>query len=109
MTHSRVLPSEAPVRPWNGRGRIVVMTASVGGLEAVGTILSLLPAGFGAPIALVQHRAPRASEVLEDLLGRRARLEVRQARHGDRPATGTAFVAPPGRHLLLAPDFTCAL
>lgn len=36
---------------------IVVIGSSLGGLEAVSTVLAALPAGFPLPVVIAQHRA----------------------------------------------------
>jgi two-component system chemotaxis response regulator CheB len=49
---------------------IIVMVASAGGLKALSTILSNLPPDFPAPIAVVQHLAPRYPSMLAPILNK---------------------------------------
>src|SRR3954453_17075720 len=90
---------------------IVVIGASWGGLHALKSVLGGLPAGFGAPIAVPQHRPPGG----EGLLARVARggerlcrrLRARTAQNGDEAedkdelVPGCVRLAPPGYHLLV--------
>ena len=46
---------------------------------------------------------------MADILSRRTALKVKQAEEGDALSSGTVFVAPPNRHLLVNPDGTLAL
>lgn len=88
---------------------VVAMAASAGGIAALSEVLGGLPATFQAPIVVVQHLDPRHRSLMADILKRRTRLEVVQAREGDRIAPGTVFIAPPDRHLLLNLDGTLSL
>jgi two-component system chemotaxis response regulator CheB len=87
----------APARP----RRVVALAASAGGLPALSEILAALPAGFAAPILIVQHLDPHHRSWLAEILTRRTALRVVQAVGGERLAAGTVYIAPPGRHLLV--------
>ena len=87
-----------------GRPAIVGVAASLGGLSALSRVLAGLPADFPLPVLVVQHLSPRAPGLLPGLLAGRTALRVEPAKEGDRPAPGTVFVAPPGRHLLVRAD-----
>jgi two-component system chemotaxis response regulator CheB len=80
---------------------IVVIGSSWGGLHALGRLLGALPPGFGAPIAVVQHRQPGAVELLTGLLAARSRLEVCEAEDKTELRAGCVRVAPAGYHLLV--------
>lgn len=87
---------------------VIVMSASAGGLEAVTSILSNLPAHFPVPIIVVLHHAEGGSKALARLLARWTRLSVVEATDGARLAAGTVYLAPPTRHVQLMPDYTIA-
>lgn len=80
--------------------RVVVIAASAGGLPAFRAVLSSLPADFPAAIVLVQHRGEEAPEVLPALLDASTALKVRHARSGDLLEAGTAYLCPPGIHIV---------
>ena len=80
----------------------VTIGASAGGVEALHEVVGTLPAGFAAAVLIVQHLDPRHKSVLAYLLGRRARLPVKQAIHDEAIRAGTIYVAPPDMHLLVA-------
>ena len=88
---------------------LVVIAASAGGLNALSTVLSGLPANFPATIVIVQHLDPRHRSLMADILSRRTPLKVKQAQEGDRLELGMVFIAPPNRHLLVNPDETLSL
>jgi two-component system chemotaxis response regulator CheB len=88
---------------------VVAIAASTGGIRAVMELLGVLPSTFPASILLVQHRSVLKKSYLADLLSRRTVLPVVDAAQGDSLRPGTVFVAPPGAHLLLAPDRTLML
>lgn len=88
---------------------VVALAASAGGLAALTAVLAPLPAGFPAALVMVQHLDPRHRSLMAAILGRRTSLPVKEAAEGDRLMPGTAFIAPPNRHLLVNPDATLSL
>ncbi|HEX4496218.1 MAG TPA: chemotaxis protein CheB [Thermoanaerobaculia bacterium] len=90
----------APGRPRH----VVAIATSAGGLSALSQLLSTLPAGFAAPIVIVQHLDPEHRSWLAEILARRTGLRVEQVRGGELLAAGVVHVAPPGHHLLVAAD-----
>ncbi|ODH01274.1 chemotaxis protein [Nostoc sp. KVJ20] len=88
---------------------IVAIAASAGGLTALVKVLSTLPAKFPAAIAIVQHLDPQHRSFMAEILNRRTALTVKQAEEGDCLTPGTAYVAPPNRHLLVNGDGTLSL
>jgi two-component system chemotaxis response regulator CheB len=78
--------------------------ASLGGPEAVRTVLGALPASFPAALLVVQHRTARAEHITVNLLAHRSRAEVCLAREGDRPNPGVIHVMPADRALVLGTD-----
>jgi len=82
---------------------VVAIGASWGGLHAIGTVLGGLPADFGAPIVVAQHRGADDG-MLAGLLDRGSRLRVRDAEDKDRLVAGEVLVAPPDYHLLVDGD-----
>jgi two-component system chemotaxis response regulator CheB len=88
---------------------IVALAASAGGLNALSVVLTALPAGFPAPLVVVQHLDRRHPSLMAEILGRRTALRVKEAGHGERVCSGIAYIAPPDRHLLVEPDGTLLL
>lgn len=88
---------------------IIAFAASAGGLNAVSRVLGVLPEGFPTPIVIVHHLDPRHRSLMAEILSRRTKLEVREAREGDHLRARTVFVAPPDYHLLVNPDGTLSL
>ena len=87
----------------------MALAASAGGLNALSRVLSALPADFAAALTIVQHVDPRHRSLMAEILARRTRLKVSEARDGERLQPGHAYVAPPDHHLLVDPDRTLAL
>ncbi|MEH1999864.1 MAG: chemotaxis protein CheB [Nostoc sp.] len=88
---------------------IVAIAASAGGLTALTKVLSSVPTEFTAAIAIVQHLGPQYRSFMAEILTRRTTLTVKQAEEGDCLTPGTAYVAPPNRHLLVNGDGTLSL
>jgi two-component system chemotaxis response regulator CheB len=88
---------------------LIVMAASAGGVDALGTILTGLPARFPVPVAAVLHRSTHLPNMLAHVLGRYTRLCVKTAEAGEAPKPGTIYLAPPDRHLSITSDGTFGL
>ncbi len=86
------------------RYAFVAMGASLGGLNAVRTVLSALPSFFPMPVALVQHRMTDAGGDLAFVLRESCALPVREAEDKAPIEAGVVFIAPPGYHLLVEGD-----
>jgi two-component system chemotaxis response regulator CheB len=82
---------------------IVLLAASAGGLAAISTVLGALPAGFPAPVVVVQHLDPRHTSLMAEILRRRTPLRVEEATEGVATEPATVYVAPPDDHLLVNP------
>lgn len=92
-----------------GRFDVLAVTASAGGVQALSTLLSTLPADFPVPILIVQHLDPRHETTLAGILDRRSALRVKLAEAGEHAEPGTAYLAPPDRHLLVGADGVLSL
>ncbi|MDV2993962.1 MAG: Protein-glutamate methylesterase/protein-glutamine glutaminase [Chroococcidiopsis sp. SAG 2025] len=89
--------------------KVVAICASAGGLNALSQVLSALPVNFPAAITVVQHISPHYPSMMADILSRRTKLPVKQARSGDYLRTGTVYIAPPDHHLLVNADSNLSL
>jgi two-component system, chemotaxis family, protein-glutamate methylesterase/glutaminase len=86
-----------------GVNRLVVIGASAGGIEALRTVVSTLPADFPAPVCVVLHTPPQSPGLLPAILSRVGEVPAVAARHGERLQNGRIYVAPPDFHLLIEP------
>jgi two-component system chemotaxis response regulator CheB len=78
---------------------VVVVAASLGGPAVLRQILSSLPAGFPAPLLIVQHQSPRAPGLLYEVLAGKTRLGLKWARQHAPLHASSVYLAPPDRHL----------
>jgi two-component system chemotaxis response regulator CheB len=85
-------------QPARANGQLVAIASSTGGPGALQQIFSELPAGFAAPILVVQHIAGGFAESLVRSLGS-TQLIVKLAQDGETLKPGTAYIAPDNRHL----------
>ena len=81
---------------------IVVIGASVGGVEAIGFLAAALPPDFAAAVLVVLHVGAHRS-VLPRLLSQRGPLPACHPGDGDLIRPGRIYVAPPDQHLLVEP------
>ena len=81
---------------------IIVIGASLDGIEAIRRLLAGLPADLPATIFCVVHTSSSgAPDLLARVIGVRSTLPVGAAQEGERFARGRVYVAPSDHHLLV--------
>ena len=80
---------------------IVVVGTSIGGLNALQTLLSGLPEGFPVPVVIAQHRGQNSEIGLCDFLGRSSRIPISEPEDKEAIFPGRAYIAPRDYHLLI--------
>lgn len=100
MTADAVIEKTAIPRIIQTTEKIVMVGASTGGTEALRVLLAAMPQD--APgIVIVQHMPEHFTSAFSQRLDALCRIEVREARDGDRVLRGRALIAPGNRHTLL--------
>lgn len=87
--------------PTIGPVRAIVIGASAGGVEAIGTLLSALPAALQVPVFIVLHLPRERPSLLAPIFQLKCALPVREASDKEPVAPGTVYLAPPDYHLLI--------
>ncbi len=82
---------------------IIVIGASLGGLEAICELTSGLPADLEASLMIVLHTYPGSPRLLADIIGRCTPLAVSYGGRGDAVERGHVYFAPPDHHLTVVP------
>jgi two-component system chemotaxis response regulator CheB len=80
---------------------IVVIGASAGGVEALTSVVSSLPADFIGAVFVALHLPSDARSALAAILGRAGPLRAQQAEEGSIIQPGHIYVAPPGHNHLI--------
>jgi two-component system chemotaxis response regulator CheB len=83
------------------RNRIVVIGSSAGGTEPLIKVLSGISSGTRASFFVVRHVHPESPDLLAGILDRKIGMQAVTARDGAPIQRGTAYVAPPGFHLIV--------
>lgn len=86
------------------RRDIVVVGASLGGVEAMTFLVSKLPAEFPAAVFVVVHIGAVSHSFLPEILTRAGALPARHPEDGEHVLRGCVYIAPPDRHLMLDDD-----
>ncbi|HVS36106.1 MAG TPA: chemotaxis-specific protein-glutamate methyltransferase CheB [Gemmataceae bacterium] len=81
--------------------RAVLIASSTGGPRALDALLPDLRRRVELPVLIVQHMPPRFTQSLAESLARRVGGRVVEAADGDHVQSGTVYIAPGGRHLVL--------
>ena len=80
---------------------VIVVGASMGGIEALSSVARQLPADLPAAILVVQHLSDASPGVLSAILDRQGPLPAVTAEDRMPLERRRIYVAPPGRHLLV--------
>lgn len=80
--------------------KIVALGASTGGIEAVTSVLSKLPAEM-PPILIVQHMPPDFTKIFAERLNKLCAMEVKEAEDKEVLTPGKALMAPGNKHMVL--------
>lgn len=84
----------------NTTDKVIAIGTSTGGTQALEAVLTKLPATV-AGVVIVQHMPEKFTAMFAERLNTLCKLEVREAKDGDRVLPGRALIAPGGRHMML--------
>jgi two-component system chemotaxis response regulator CheB len=85
------------------RFELVIVGTSLGGLNALETLLAGLPAHFRLPVAIVQHRSRDSDDTLRSLLQHHCALPVEEVTDKAPILPGCVYLAPSNYHVLIEP------
>lgn len=81
--------------------KILVIGASTGGPGALKEVVAALPEDFPAKILIVQHMPPKFTEMFAQRLNNISKITVMEAKGGEIPEKGKAYLAPGNYHMVL--------
>ena len=87
----------------------IVIGASMGGMQALKSLLALLPENFALPVIVVHHQIADADEFLVDYLNRQCMIRVKEACLNETILPSHVYISPPAYHLLIEEDKTFSL
>lgn len=83
---------------------VIVIGSSMGGIEALSSLVRQLPADLPASVVVVQHSSEESPGLLSEILARAGALPAVTAEDRMALEHGRIYVAPPDHHLLLTED-----
>jgi two-component system chemotaxis response regulator CheB len=81
---------------------IVLLGCSAGGLKALTSIVTALPADLPASLFVVQHLSPEYRSYLSQILADVTGMRVINPKDGEKIYNGVIYVAPPDQHMLVS-------
>ena len=85
-----------------GHYKIIAIGSSAGGIRALETMLSGLPADMPVPLLIVQHLDPRHRSLMAEIMQRSSKMQVKEAVNDEEIKPSVVYIAPPNRHMLVA-------
>lgn len=82
---------------------VIVVGASMGGVEALSALAEQLPRDLPAAVLMVLHLAAQQKSLLPQILSRRSPLPVSHPEDGEALKPGHIYVAPADHHLVVEP------
>lgn len=83
---------------------IVVIGSSLGGVDALSSLVAQLPPSFPGAIFIVQHTFSESPGLLDRILSARGPLPAVFAEDGMDIRPGRIYIAPPDRHMILSDE-----
>ncbi len=101
-----VAPAPAPAAvhspaPKRKAYKLLAIGTSTGGPVALQRVLTQLPAGFPAPIVLIQHMPAAFTKAFAERLDKLCKISVKEAEDGDMLRPGLALLAPGGKQMMV--------
>jgi len=81
--------------------KLLAIGTSTGGPVALQRVLTQLPAGFPAPIVLIQHMPAAFTKAFAERLDKLCKISVKEAEDGDMLRPGLALLAPGGKQMMV--------
>ncbi len=85
-----------------GGNRLIALACSTGGPKALQSVIPFLPADINAPMVLVQHMPAGFTNSMAQRLDELSKVTVTEAVEGEKLEKGHVYVAPGGKHMLVA-------
>ncbi len=89
--------------------RYIVIGASAGGVEAIGTLVKAFQNPSQLSVSMVLHLPPMGPNLLPDLFQDRTQFHIKEAESGESLRPETIYIAAPNYHLNLESNGTLSL
>ncbi|WP_305046794.1 chemotaxis protein CheB [Geoalkalibacter sp.] len=83
---------------------VVAVGASAGGLSALESFFSQMPADSGMAFVVIQHLSPDFKSLMDDLLARHTKMAIRRVTNGIALQPDCIYLNPPKTHVTLKKD-----
>ncbi len=80
---------------------VIAIGSSTGGVQALHSVIPIIPKSVPTPIVIVQHMPPLFTRSLAEGLNSTSSLTVKEAEEGDIITAGHVYIAPGGLHMTL--------
>jgi two-component system chemotaxis response regulator CheB len=88
---------------------MIVIGGSAGSLQVILKLFAGLKKNYPVPVVIVVHRSKAIEPLLEELLGFKTGMQVKEIEEKEKPEPGWLYICPPDYHLLFEADESFAL
>jgi two-component system CheB/CheR fusion protein len=81
---------------------VVALGASAGGLEALQTFFSCMPADSGLAFVVIQHLSPDFKSLMDELLSRHTSMAIHRVENGMKVEPNSVYLIPPKKDMTLS-------
>jgi two-component system, chemotaxis family, protein-glutamate methylesterase/glutaminase len=89
--------------------RLIILGGSAGSLQVILKLFTGMEAYYPIPVVVVLHRSQTADLALEELIGYKTSLRVKELEEKEKPEPGCLYLCPPDYHLLIEEDWSFTL
>ena len=94
------------IKKVNKRVNIVGICSSTGGPKVLMTLIPSLPKDFSIPVVIAQHMAEAFTPKFAEHLNKKSKLEVKEAKEGEKIKSGIVYISKGGTNLVITEDKT---
>jgi two-component system, chemotaxis family, protein-glutamate methylesterase/glutaminase len=91
------------------KARLIIIGGSAGSLQVILKLFTELENTYPVPVVLVLHRSNSNELLLEELLGFKTGMTVKEADEKEKPQRGHIYICPADYHLLFEKDESITL
>ena len=84
--------------------RLIIIGGSAGSLQVILKLFTETGGNYPIPVVIIVHRSQSSERLLEELIGLKTDMQVKEIEEKEMPQPGWLYICPPDYHLLFEQD-----